>query len=527
MRHLLIYLLEAEAELLENARGAQQYLALKYPEQAGQIAALPPKYQVWLSDRYGEKPRYRETHPLGDALPTLRRYAGRDSALSTKYKSNEQFRSAVDAEFPLRERGWQNPSDVTKMTADQMERVLVLATVEKQRFAVDADEKSLERDRVGKVGPWNLWLPTSRETSCEIAGYDKDTKKPKTTWCTARMSGSNLFYNYVGSKDANALLFYVIKDDPSGDEDWLSVGFLNGEIELSGKHGGISVDRKNDGLTEKRLRGILGGHYERIVSILTKKSEELGGKSPAREKLVVAAQNVSAFRSLISGLGTEERIDLIRSIVAQGATSPEVAWEIYLKFSLDILKGQVAYAVIEELESMVRELLSRTSDQSILREAFLRDAFSSELTGLVRQNPNYISPGSDLATLNAYMKVTMPWGDMDLTPSPTNHQLTKFFLRVLEDGALVSEEVVEYIVGFGKGILRPWLASRTSNPRALDLLAFYAEFDPNVALELRRNPRLSPEILDKLAKMVKDPRVARELEMKALLMRWERDQARP
>ena len=38
-----------------------------------------------------------------------------------------------------------------------------------------------------------------------------DTKEPKTTWCTARTKGSNLFYHYISRGNILAFLFYIIK----------------------------------------------------------------------------------------------------------------------------------------------------------------------------------------------------------------------------------------------------------------------------------------------------------------------------
>jgi len=317
-----------ESIILEGFKDDQRYLVEKYPDHAQDLSRLQPKWIAWLIARFGESPRAEEMHPFEDAIVTVLNFSRKDAAIGDKYRSNEQFRTAIDSEFPPDTRSWKSPADPTTMTVDEMETILGLSERKKERFSVDVKEDDMESDRVGKVGPWSLWMPTTRERSCKIAGYDPVTRKPKTTWCTARMAGSNLFYHYVGRAGHETTLFYVIRDDPKGNQDWLSVGFVNGEVSLTGEHGGISVDRANDGLTPKKLQKILGSDHDEIMRLLTEKNKSLGGEHPARQKIKDAAQSVAALKHLTTGLSEDEASDLKAAVTQETDITPEVLTQL-------------------------------------------------------------------------------------------------------------------------------------------------------------------------------------------------------
>ena len=243
--------------ILEGFKDDQRYLSEKYPDKAQQISALEPRWISWLMSRFGASPTHTEIHPFEEAFTALIEFVEKFQAIASKWKTNEKFRQSVDTFLP--DRAWKGkdvtPAIISSLTVDEMVTLKGLAEREKQTVEVD-QAVDIEGDRVGKVGPWNLWIPTTMEKSCKIAGYDPVTRVPKTTWCTARTAGSNLFYHYVGSQDADIVLFYVIRDDPAADEDWLSVGYQNGKPVLQGARGGLSVKRDNSGLTAQALQKI-------------------------------------------------------------------------------------------------------------------------------------------------------------------------------------------------------------------------------------------------------------------------------
>jgi hypothetical protein len=321
-----------ESVLLEGFKDDQRYLIDKHPDHAANLQELPPKWIAWLSARFGENPVRNEMHPFEDSIITVVKFARLDAGLSAKYRASSKFKADVDEYMPPDTRGWRDwsdPSQSVKLTVDQMETIIGLSERKKERFKSDVSEDEMESDRVGKVGAWNLWMPTTREKSCKIAGYDPITREPKTTWCTARMAGSNLFYNYIGRPGEDMTLFYIIKDNPSQDQDWLSVGFVNGNPELSGQNGGISVDRSNVGLTPLKLKAALGSDYDEIMSVLSEKNKSLGGKHPARQKIIDAAQSLEAFGYLTQGLSREESTDLKVQVLEQPEIKPEVMQNLF------------------------------------------------------------------------------------------------------------------------------------------------------------------------------------------------------
>jgi pentose-5-phosphate-3-epimerase len=346
-----------ESVLLEGFKDDQRYLTEKYPDHAQDLESLPPKWIGWLTARFGERPKTEEIHPFEDAIVTIKNFSKRDAAIGEKYKASAQFKEAVDAQFPPSDRSWSSPTDVTQMTVDEMELILGLSERKKQRFEVDEAE-DVEGDRVGKVGPWNLWMPTTRENSCRIAGYDPITRDPKTVWCTARTAGSNLFYNYVGRPGAEMTLFYVIKDNPTQVLDWLSVGFVNGEPVLKGEDGGVSVDRSNSGLTDQRLKAALGPDHDEIMEVLTEKNESLGGAHPARSKIGAAAKSLKDLNYLIKSLSKDEAADIIGMVIKEPNISPEVL--AFLSSDKDVKVRRVvasnASTPAEALQALARDL---------------------------------------------------------------------------------------------------------------------------------------------------------------------------
>ncbi len=309
--------------ILEGYKDDQRFLQEKYPLSADKIGELSPKHVSWLIARFGESPSKDETHPFEDVIVTLSKFAKKDSGIGEKYKTNEQFRNAIDASFPPETRGWQTPNDITTMSIDDMDLILGLA--ERKKSSVDFGENiDIEVDRVGKVGLWNLWMPTSMERSCKIAQYDPVTRVPKTTWCTARTSGSNLFYHYVGSPNADIVLFYVIKDNAVGVTDWLSIGYYNGKPDLKGTRGGLSVDRDNNGLTAEKLQNILSSDYDTIMTIFAEKAKEISGVHPAKEQVRAAARDPELFKKMMKGHSEEENLAMKKMIIDVPDVTPDV-----------------------------------------------------------------------------------------------------------------------------------------------------------------------------------------------------------
>ena len=327
-RHQLRTLVESI--ILEGFKDDQEWVIKKAPELEDDIKRLKPVWIAWLISRFGDSGRNpklsKENHPFEEALRSVIDFSKVFDGVTTKWKSNENFRSDVEEAIP--ERVWKGrditPEIIPLLTSDEMELLRDLTKREKQAFRVNVSEEEMESDRVGKVGPWNLWMPTTRERSCKIAQYDPRTLRPKTTWCTARMAGSNLFYSYVGRPGTDMTIFYIIRDDPSEVDDWLSVGFINGKPELKGQRGGVSVNRDNEGLTLEKLGAVLGEDLDKIMQVLTAKNKSLGGRHPAREKIETAARSIEGLRYLTQGLSKEDSEDMKLTVVREPNVSSEV-----------------------------------------------------------------------------------------------------------------------------------------------------------------------------------------------------------
>ena len=169
------------------------------------------KYIVWLANRFGEKPT-KEDHPITDCIDILFDYLRKEDGLAQKYRTSQEFRDLVKE---LTEgKTYKDLKVIENISSDEM-RAILTATEKKEEVVPTAANVDISGDKIGKVGEWNIWLPSSRDKSVHIAQFETDdagNKKPKTTWCTARTDASNLFYNYIGSASGGkSMLFYIIK----------------------------------------------------------------------------------------------------------------------------------------------------------------------------------------------------------------------------------------------------------------------------------------------------------------------------
>lgn len=323
-----IYALVADL-ILEGYKDDQDYLIEKHPEKEQEISKLGSRWISWLISRFGESPTHTEVRPFEEAFAALVEFAENFQAIASKWKSSgesgENFRQSVDEFLP--NRAWKGkditPAIISSLTVDEMVKLKSLAERKKPRIKI-GKIADLEGDRVGKVGPWNLWMPTTRERSCEIAQYDPVTLEPKTSWCTTRMTRSNLFYSYIGSPGEDIILFYIIKDNPKGKEDWISLGFVDGEPALESDAGGLSLDRDGGGMSPKRFKSILGPYYDEILDLLSNVVKDLGGIHPARQKLKDAAQDPEVLKYLTRGLSRDEASEMKAMVLREPSVSPEI-----------------------------------------------------------------------------------------------------------------------------------------------------------------------------------------------------------
>ena len=101
MSEALIRSIIFKSLLFEGFKDDQRYLIEKYPQEQSKLSQLQPKWIGWLISRFGENPKFAETHPFEDALVTIQNFAKKDVAVGDKSKSNEQFKTEISHSLNL------------------------------------------------------------------------------------------------------------------------------------------------------------------------------------------------------------------------------------------------------------------------------------------------------------------------------------------------------------------------------------------------------------------------------------------
>ena len=172
--------------------------------------------------------------------------------------------------------------------------------------------KDNETDIVYDDEQWIVVMPHTMESSIQ---WGKGT-----TWCTAATKSANLFYNYVGRKDEDIILFYIIrkgvdsKIDPNAK---LSVGFVGGEPIIDGMRGGLTVNSSNIGIEKESLKKILGTKLELIMNAMKSHSKKIKSKHPAKKAMqkIAQAKNPSVLEKYAVGMNLEERNDFLNVLL--------------------------------------------------------------------------------------------------------------------------------------------------------------------------------------------------------------------
>jgi len=253
------------------------------------------------------------------------------------------------------------PTDLTKRnypTVGELRRALAvintdLDTPRNQAISVESSNPNV--DVIGRVGPWTVLFPKTKEgsTACDISGKD-------TTWCTTKTRGQNLFYNYA--KD-DLFLYYVMDysrtpDDPYKNQDnacvenndsRLSIGIIRGEITLEGSDGGVSVDAANKGLYPEDLEKALGQYHDQIINLI-KTNFDSHQSHPAREKFRQAAQNIVIMRDAIKDLTPVAKADFLEGVSSSTSMTSEVV--VYLfNFANESFRSKEPDDIFLEIES--------------------------------------------------------------------------------------------------------------------------------------------------------------------------------
>jgi len=305
-----------ESIILESFAEDKEFLQRKYgkndDELRAKITSLDPKQVRWLTMRWGLNPKFdKGNHQFSDCLDALISYKSREPAIAAKWKNNPAFIAAVD-EFYTNEgltKQWTSPTDNTMMSVEELLGLVGLSYAKESKVKVQDDEAP-PSIYIGKVGPWNLWLPKAMNDSIRICGFDPVTKKSHTTWCTCYIEGQNLFYNYNG---AQKLLIYVIRDnprpfpDPAGIFDYFSFGFKGGKL-IPGGGGGTTIDRDNKGTSDRIWSQVFGEFKNDIFEMMYNAVRDSGGDSPSVEMPNIAMKDINILKQALVSLQKDKRI---------------------------------------------------------------------------------------------------------------------------------------------------------------------------------------------------------------------------
>ena len=342
-------------EVLEEGKQERKWVKLQ-PEEEQESWLSAEQQGLKLSDLAWIK-KVRGGEPIEDIIGDVLYFRKQD--IQKKLKDN-------GFETNLSTKHYKSVTDLRRLLMDTQE-------------ADDLDSKddnalqdSNQVQTLGKVGKWSILMPITQRGSiaCDISTKD-------TTWCTTKSKGQNLFYSYVGRKDEDIILFYVMDYSRTPNltgkdaDARLSIGFLNGQPVLKGQSGGLSVNAENNGVTEAGLRAYLGSDYDRIMSILQDKANEVGTDHPAKLMLKKAAQNPRLLKKLVKDYKPEEKLDFYNQVLEQEDISPGVLLFLSRDESIEIRQ-----IVAKNPSTPPEALLVLSKDEAII------------IRRIVAENPN-------------------------------------------------------------------------------------------------------------------------------------------
>lgn len=318
-----------ESLILESFTEDKEFLQRKYgkndDELRAKITSLDSKQVRWLIMRWGLNPKFdKGNHQFGDCLDALISYKSREPAIAAKWKNNPAFIAAVDQFYTNQglTKRWTSPTDNTMMSVEELLGLVGLSYAKESKVKVQDDEAP-PNIYIGKVGPWNLWLPKAMNDSIRICGFDPVTKQSHTTWCTCYIEGQNLFYSYNGLKK---LLIYVIRDnprprpDPAGQFDYFSFGFEDGKL-IPGRGGAETIDRDNKGTNNQIWSSVFGEFKNDIFEMMYNAVRDFGGDSPSVEMPNIAMKDINVLKQALVSLQKDRRIQEAKRIVRSAQKS--------------------------------------------------------------------------------------------------------------------------------------------------------------------------------------------------------------
>ena len=390
--HQLRYLLREALLLLEGFKQDKEEILTLVQDDSSlveKVSKFKPPAIKWLIQRYGENAKIQETHPIADAILTLEKYISKVPQIKTRWQRRDKKdyggkswgeilalsyeQSGKNPSWKKPPYDWENvnswlqsPMDWGRMSSDEMSQIMTLSDLKKSKNTVAEEDPAAIF--IKKVGPWNIWVPQTKSDSIRIAGFDPVTMKSDVTWCTARTSGSNLFYTYNG---IDKYLVYIIKDnpkphpDPAGVWDYISIGVKNGKIQTPAGGAGSTVERDNNVNTRRDsffedMKSATSPYYDQIMAVVNSIADKRRD-SPSVEYQLKSLTDPKLITHVLGSLGFREKINEINSLMemaqAKGAViSPEVRATIVKLLKIEQSDGSYNYDKFDGVHQAIRVL---------------------------------------------------------------------------------------------------------------------------------------------------------------------------
>lgn len=455
---------------------AQQPEELQQAYSDGERQGLKIPHLAWIK-------KVRGGEPVEDVVPDVVEFLG---------DSNQQKLSDNGFETQLSIKTYPSVNDL-RMLIQKLE---------------DAEESDIQYDNIlkdpsqvqliGKAGKWEVLMPVTQKGSiaCDISGKD-------TTWCTQKRSGQNLFYSYVARYGQDIILFYVMDytrtPDLRAEKDAdarLSIGFVNGKPVLDGQSGSVSVNALNRGLTPEYLQNALGENYNQVMSLMTSKAEEVGGKHPAKEQMKKAATNLFYLKKLVKDLGEQEKEDFLKNIVKQ----KEISLRVYL-YLLKVGETGHMYIPPEKEKAIFAKLtpqelmaLSLKAEIGFIRKVFEHIPISNIPKKFII-NLSKRNDGSIRQFLSDTYHTIPPEAMLNILKMDKGND--HYHLRNFASKKNLTPEIIERIIDFNDPYIIEKLALNQSIPKKY--LYILADHESNMVINaLAENNALPSDIISKL-----------------------------
>ena len=275
--------------------GKAEDIIKKYPElqAAFDLGVKKPQYLGWLGKRMGDV-------PVADAVKAVQAFDQAKALLKTKKKNTDIY---------------------AYKTIQGLEDVLAAVGPSRGEKEREAEGEAIH---LGQFGDWKVEVPLTVKAACQLG--------KGTDWCIARTKAANAFMHYV--EKPNVVLIHLTRKGVDSREDptaKLNIGFEGSSPTFGKYHGGISVDAANNGITEERLKEILGQQYQPIMRAMQAQVDKMGGVHPARaefEKRRAEQERLAAIKQA----KFEKKKAEVEVLALDGAKNMDLHQEYTAKF---------------------------------------------------------------------------------------------------------------------------------------------------------------------------------------------------